>query len=278
MKLKILGSGGCRALPRPTCRCKVCIEARKKGEPFKRTGPSLFIEGENILIDTPEEIVYQLNREGIEKVNYILYSHWDPDHTLGMRVVEQLQESSWIKDGGNPVQIRALREVYNDINDIQNKFGGYFEYYKSKNLCKFEYSENFKVNNLTVKLYPVRGNIIATVFLFEENRVKVIYAPCDIKPFPYIKDLENVDLLIIGCFVPDNFITDEKIFGTDIVMYSDLYTANEIIKIKKDLGIKRVIITHLEEEWKLSYDDYKLLEKTYNGEIEFAKDGMSIIL
>ena len=279
MKIRILGSGGCRALPRPTCKCKVCCEARDKGEPYRRTGPAMFIEDENILIDTPEEIVYQLNREKIDKVECILYSHWDPDHTMGMRVVEQLQDSSWLKNGGiKPVEIYALEDVYRDIYNIKNKFGGYFEYYESKKLCSFKAVNELEINDLKISMYPVRGSITATVFLIEKNGLKVLYAPCDIKPFPYIKEFENADMLIIGAFVPDSFITEEKIFGTDIVMYSELYTANEIIKIKQDLNIKRLVVMHLEEEWKLSYDDYKLLEEKYGGELEFAYDGLIIDL
>ena len=37
--------------------------------------------------------------------------------------------------------------------------------------------------------------------------------------------------------------------------------------------IKKVIITHLEEDWGKSYDDYLKLENQYN-QIIFAYDGM----
>ena len=55
MKLKIIGSGGCVSTPKPCCPCKICKEAREKGFPYARTGCSLFIEDEKILIDTPED-------------------------------------------------------------------------------------------------------------------------------------------------------------------------------------------------------------------------------
>ena len=42
-------------------------------------------------------------------------------------------------------------------------------------------------------------------------------------------------------------------------------------------NIKEVIITHLEEDWGKSYDDYKELEKRYQG-IRFAYDGMDVAL
>ncbi|HAK43973.1 MAG TPA: MBL fold metallo-hydrolase, partial [Clostridium sp.] len=34
MNFKIIGSGGCVALPKPLCYCRVCMEARKKGNPY----------------------------------------------------------------------------------------------------------------------------------------------------------------------------------------------------------------------------------------------------
>jgi phosphoribosyl 1,2-cyclic phosphate phosphodiesterase len=39
--------------------------------------------------------------------------------------------------------------------------------------------------------------------------------------------------------------------------------------------MKRVIITHLEEDWGKSYDDYVNLQKEFDG-IEFAYDGLVI--
>ena len=52
---------------------------------------------------------------------------------------------------------------------------------------------------------------------------------------------------------------------------------DEIIEIKKKYNIKQVIITHLEEDWGKSYDDYVELEKEYDG-IQFAYDGMEVEL
>lgn len=279
MKIKILGSGGCRALPRPTCNCAICVEARDKGEPYKRTGCSIFFEDENILIDTPEEVNYQINREKIDKIDYILYSHWDPDHTLGMRLIEQLHNSQWIRDGAkNPVKIRSLPGVEKEIRDIKNMFGSYMSYYENNNLCEFKSCDKLEISNTIIKLYPVVSDITSTIFLFEQNGKKLIYAPCDIKPFPIIDDFKNADAMIIGAYMPDDFVTDEKIYNSNVVLYSELYTAGKILEIKKMLNIKRVIVTHLEEEWKKSFDDYKDLEELYSNELEFAFDGMNLNL
>ena len=66
MKVEILGSGGAVSTPRPACSCRVCAEARREGIPYSRGGPSLFVHGPDVLVDTPEDIKAQLNRSRIE--------------------------------------------------------------------------------------------------------------------------------------------------------------------------------------------------------------------
>lgn len=51
----------------------------------------------------------------------------------------------------------------------------------------------------------------------------------------------------------------------------------EIEELKYKYNIKKVIITHLEEDWGKSYDDYLKLEKQYEG-IAFAYDGMTLVV
>jgi phosphoribosyl 1,2-cyclic phosphate phosphodiesterase len=97
MKFTILGSGGCMIIPKPLCQCRICQEARDKGVPYERTGPSAFLHDINLLIDTPAEIASQLNRSRIRRINYLILTHLDPDHVEGLRVVEQttLDFRSW---------------------------------------------------------------------------------------------------------------------------------------------------------------------------------------
>ncbi len=90
MQIEILGSGGAITTPRPGCDCPVCIEARVKGVPYSRSGPSLFVHGPDVLIDTPEESKDQINRSRITRINACFYSHWHPDHVMGRRVWETM--------------------------------------------------------------------------------------------------------------------------------------------------------------------------------------------
>ncbi len=90
MKFNLLGSGGVFAPPRPCCFCTTCIQARELGKPYYKTGCCLYNYDVNLLFDAPEEIRYQLNAEKIQKIDRIILMHWHPDHTFGLRVIEQL--------------------------------------------------------------------------------------------------------------------------------------------------------------------------------------------
>ena len=67
-------------IPKPLCQCKICREAREKGVPYARGGPSAFLHDINLLIDTPAEIITQLNRSSISNMDYLMFTHLDPDH------------------------------------------------------------------------------------------------------------------------------------------------------------------------------------------------------
>ena len=60
-------------------------------------------------------------------------------------------------------------------------------------------------------------------------------------------------------------------------MRETLHSLEEVRNIAKEINAKNIIITHIEEDWGKSYDDYKELEKSYDN-IIFAHDGMIIDL
>ncbi|MDO7206086.1 hypothetical protein Q5M85_20350 [Paraclostridium bifermentans] len=70
-------------------------------------------------------------------------------------------------------------------------------------------------------------------------------------------------------------LKDGFILEADNPLRKELFTLDEIQNLKNDYRIKNVIITHLEEDWGKSYDDYIKLEKQYKN-IKFAYDGIEI--
>ena len=187
MKIKILGSGGSIALPKPLCFCNVCNEAREKGIPYKRNGCSIYIEDINSLFDTPEDIIHSLNENRIRTIDNIFYSHLDPDHTMGIRVIELLRKN-WLDVSPplnklNPLNVFGLHNVISDLYKIRNGYGSVLKYYlECKEIINVKSINHIQINEFDIYLLPVKGDITSTVFVITYNKIKVIYAPGDINP------------------------------------------------------------------------------------------------
>lgn len=283
MELIILGSGGATTIPRPGCQCRVCAEARIKGIPYARSGPSMFILDINLLFDTPEEVSSQLNRERISTVDYLFYTHWHPDHTLGLRIVERMHKF-WLGvfvRGEKPkkrVKVCALGKVMEDLKAIRNKGGSFFSFYEKLDLIEtiqLESEERFKIGNFEITPFEVQTTYnVSTVFLIQEDKKRTVYAPCDVKPFPENSKLENLDLLIVGSFHPEGPLREGITIPQNNPLRKELFSLEEIRELTQKLNAKRTIVTHIEEEWGKTYEDCRELEGEYS--LEFAYDGMKI--
>ena len=127
-------------MPKPLCQCSVCVQAREKCYPYARCGCSLYLEDISLLVDTPEDIAVALNNANIKSVDSILYSHADPDHTMGVRIMEQMN-LEWLDyydniKPNNSISIYANTEVMNDLNRIHSKYGSMLDFYEHMNIGK----------------------------------------------------------------------------------------------------------------------------------------------
>ena len=283
MQLIVLGSGGSTTIPRPGCGCRVCSEARSKGIPYARTGSSMFVKELNLLFDTPEEIACQLNREGINEIDYIFYTHWHPDHTFGMRIVERMYKFwlSMFVNGKAPkkkVKICASHNVMKDLKSMGYSGGSFFTYYEKSGLIdtiELVNEQPFKIGNFVITPFETKTTYnYSTVFLIQENGKKIVYAPCDVKPFPVNPQLCDLDLLIIGSFHLEGPLKEGITIPKNNALRVELFSPKEIQELSKSLNAKKTLLTHVEEEWGKSYDEYKHLLKEYG--LHVAYDGMRI--
>ncbi|MFZ0819599.1 MAG: MBL fold metallo-hydrolase [Candidatus Acidiferrales bacterium] len=82
MQLTVLGSGTSMGVPTLACPCRVC----QSTEPLdKRTRPSVLLtrDGHNVVIDTSPDFRVQCLREGVQRLDAIVFTHGHADHILG---------------------------------------------------------------------------------------------------------------------------------------------------------------------------------------------------
>lgn len=267
-------------IPKPLCRCRVCREAREKGIPYSRSGPSAFLHDANLLIDTPAEISLQLNRLHIQRIDYLMLTHLDPDHVEGLRVAEQmsLDFRTWRAYPGKRLTLLLPAGLEAPLGRIATQYGPALDHYLKGGFIEAEFFEDSIVKyNITITAIPVRpGPRPVYIYVYERNGRKIVYAPCDIKPFP--EDREEVygaDLLVIQPGIFETGLRHGFRYPPDHISRTTLYTFEQTLELASRLRAKRTVFVHLEEYWHRSYDDYLLLEKDYPN-IRFACDGMTV--
>jgi len=280
MKWTILGSGGCTVIPKPLCRCRVCQEARRQGVPYARAGPAAFLHDINLLLDTPAEIASLLNRSSIRRVDYLTFTHLDPDHTEGFRVLEQiaLDFRTWRAYPEKQVCLLLPEQLSVRIRDIRSQYGPLIDFYQESGFVRLElFQDKVRIGNVGITAIPVeRGSQLSFVYVFEKSGRKVVYAPCDIKPFPeHRPEVQQADLLIIQPGIFEEGLKHGFHYPAEHISRTTLYTFEQTRHLATRLGARRVLFVHLEEYWNRSYDDYRALEKRKPG-TQFACDGMQL--
>jgi phosphoribosyl 1,2-cyclic phosphate phosphodiesterase len=84
MRVRFLGTSTSYGVPVIGCRCPTCTSSDPRN---KRTRASAFVEsdaGARLLIDSGPELRLQALRQGITRLDAVLYTHLHADHTAGI--------------------------------------------------------------------------------------------------------------------------------------------------------------------------------------------------
>jgi phosphoribosyl 1,2-cyclic phosphate phosphodiesterase len=281
MKLTILGSGGIIPIPKPLCQCQICKEARKKGVPYSRTGPSAFLHDAKLLIDTPPQISNSINNANIKEIDNLIYTHLDGDHFDGHSALISLyfDGTKYCYKPKKTINMLVPQKIDEKLKTITSQYGNLFDFYtKYKVVKKKIIKDKIKIKNITIIPIFVKDNPATPyIYLFvDEKGKKILYAPCDSKPFPLkSKYVYDVDLFITQTGFFETGLKEGFVYPQDDYTRIELYSFDQTLDIAKKIRTKKVLFMHLEEYWNRSHDDYKKLEKKYTN-IRFAYDGMTI--
>jgi phosphoribosyl 1,2-cyclic phosphate phosphodiesterase len=267
-------------IPKPLCQCRVCREAREKGIPYARAGPSAFLHDINLLIDTPSEIVDILNRESIRRVDYLILTHLDPDHIEGLRVVEQisLDFRTWRAYPEKQICLLLPEQLQKPLQRVSSQYGPVIDFYQRRGFVQLKsFGGKIQIRDVQITAIPIdRGFQTSFVYVFEKSGSRVVYAPCDIKPFPeHRPEVQQADLLIIQSGIFESGLKHDFKYPAEHISRTTLYTFEQTLELSDRIKAKKVLFVHLEEYWNRSYDDYRALEADNPG-TSFAYDGMHI--
>jgi len=233
------------------CRCRVCSSTNPKD---KRTRASLLIRhnGRAILVDTSTDLRQQALREGLDKVDAVLFSHPHADHVNG---IDDLRGFHFLH--------KELIPCYASSATFDVLFSGFRYIFFQQNGSGY-----------TPLLSP---NIITAPF--ELFGLAII-------PVPLVHGMGNSLGFRIGTFayltdcsaLPDNSL--QLLEGVDTVVVDGLrwtphpfhFNIEAAIAAVKPLKPARVILTHLTHE--VSHCEQEKLPPGF----EFAYDGLALDL
>ena len=209
-----------------------------------------------------------------------MLTHLDLDHVEGLRVVEQttLDFRSWRAYPEKQITLLLPEQLIEPLGKIASQYGPVLDFYLSRGFINLEtFDAMVQIGIIRVTALAVdRGSQVAFVYVFEKEGQKVVYAPCDIKPFPEDRDeVKNADVLIIQPGIFETGLKHSFTYPPDHISRTTLYTFEQTLALAERLQAHEVVFVHLEEYWNRSYDDYKQIESQY-PHIRFAYDGMQL--
>jgi len=259
LSIEFLGSGGAFRTPRPGCQCRLCKGAREHGIPWERTGPSVFVHGPDVLIDTPEESALQVDRSGIERIAAGFYSHWHPDHTAGRRMYET---RNWDLHHWPPNNICTPIYLPPQVAvDFQHRLGlaENFAYLEGLGLVEVRpFDRPLELNGWRISAHPVAESYVYA-FLFEELTGdatagrRVLIAMDELFRWIPPDSWSGVDLAVMPAGVFEfNPLTGVRHIPVEHPVLATEATHRQTLKMAEKLQPKKLVLTHIEEPMDLS--------------------------
>ena len=265
----VLGSGGSQPTPKAGCTCRVCTRARLEGGKNARSGPSLFLPDHHVLIDTPEESNAQLNAAGALELKVILFSHFHPDHTAGVRVVEYI--ARWGAPGVPSFMPDDLEESLSQVSLFR-----FQRDMKHLEVRRVRDREPWNLGELRVTALRHRSDMPMYSYLFEDSGGRGLYNADHFITLD-LDGLRDLDWAVVQVgLMPDG--VQERSLPPDHPARKVLVPIARVCEMAVQRGWKRLVFSHLYEAIRLhpeEYDDLaRKLSEQHGLDVAFAFDGM----
>jgi len=257
VRLTFLGTGTSFGIPQIGCDCRVCTSSDARD---KRNRTSVVVEagGATLLVDTPPELRVSMVREGIRRVDAVLFTHDHADHTHG---IDDLRALSGHHRGRGQVPIYGPADA---LERMRAKFDYIFD------PLQRPIPGSSRPDVSVVALEPGVPVVIAGV---EVLPLRFSHGPTDVfgfrfGPIAYVTDVKSVPAA-----------ERRALAGLEVLVLNALFHRShpthlsipEAVDTALAIGAKRTFLTHLTHET-LHAD----LEAELPPEVRPAYDGLVV--
>lgn len=210
MEVILLGVGSSAGTPVIGCRCATCLSDDPRN---KRTRCSIavhFDSGSVLLVDTGPDLRLQALREGLDRVDAVLYTHFHADHLNGiddLRSFCHLQRKP-IPVFGNAATMQGVVERFGYAFPAQEQ-----HHWEKPVLSAHTVSATFDVAGVKVDPIPVMHGKYE-ILGYRIGKMAYLTDVSDISDASMEK-LQNLDILLLDClryrYHPTHFNLDQAI-------------------------------------------------------------------
>jgi phosphoribosyl 1,2-cyclic phosphate phosphodiesterase len=250
MRLKFLGTGTSTGVPILTCHCAVCTSSDPHD---KRTRPSVLLEyeGRAVLIDTTPDFRTQALREGMTRLDAIIFTHGHADHIMGLddTRVFYFRQQVPIPIYADARCLASLRSTFAYIFDGTYPFGGLVK------LDPHPIDGPFDLWGLKFTPVPVvHGNLPILAFRFRDTAYVT-----DVSEIPEssMSLLAGLDVLILDALRPKPHPTH--------------FSLDQALAMVEKLKPRRAFFAHVAHEL-----GHAATNRTLPSHVQLAYDGLEL--
>jgi phosphoribosyl 1,2-cyclic phosphate phosphodiesterase len=251
MQLTILGVGSSAGTPVVGCNCNTCVSINPRN---KRTRCSSFVtldSGEVILIDTGPDLRFQALREGLTRVDAVLYTHTHADHLHG---IDDLR--AFCQTQRKQIPLYTYTEA---VEHIKTKFGYTLrepsDFWELPVLCITAIEAPFELLNVRITPIPVQHG---RTHIYGYRIGNFAYMT-DVSAIPEdsFALLQGLDLLLIDCLRKEKHPTHINI--------------EQSLQYVSQINAKQNVLIHMTHDL-----EYESLTKVLPNNVLVGYDGLKL--